>query len=119
MQESAPQATTLRERACRDILVWVNAGSGQEVIACHWLTLCSPRKYATASDPGTIIAVTFTSRWVFPEAMMHRSFGEAVRYQDFRGSILRARNLTTNIQTSEPHKLNAPPVVIRRLEAVR
>ena len=35
VQESAPQATTLRERACRDILVRVNAGSGQEVIACQ------------------------------------------------------------------------------------
>ena len=33
-QESASRATALRERACRDILVRVIAGSGQEVIAC-------------------------------------------------------------------------------------
>ena len=34
-QESASRATALRERACRDILVRVNADSGQEVTACQ------------------------------------------------------------------------------------
>ena len=85
VQESAPQATAIREHACRDILVWVNTDSGHQVTACQHsdaLPLAHTvftEKIRRGQRPGHDHRRDVHQPMGSPEATMHRSFGEAVR----------------------------------------